>query len=58
MKKPYEKKNNFICLTCDGVFSFSERVNDYRAMKLIKNSAHTARFPIMCEECFLKKYDN
>ena len=43
---------NFICLTCDGVFPYTDRVNDERANKTIPLS--NIKVPIMCRKCFSK----
>ena len=43
---------NFICLTCDGIFPYIDRVNDKRANK--KMPLSRIKVPIMCKECFSK----
>ena len=55
-RRPYNELN-FICLTCDGVFSYTERVHNPIAEKIIKDKRDKrgcTKTPIMCKECFSK----
>ena len=45
---------NFICLTCDGVFPYTDRVNDERANKTKTIPSSNIKVPIMCRKCFSK----
>lgn len=50
-RRPYNELN-FICLTCDGVFPYTDKVNDKRANQTIPLSK--IKVPIMCRKCFSK----